>query len=480
MNFFLKKIFKRNIIKNMSYVAGASFVAQGINIVILPLLSRIYSPSDFGILSVYTSVVGILTMFTGLRYYLAIPLPKQEKYARALLYVTSVAHCVFVFMLFVFAYFVGDYILDKIHLSSLQPYLYLIPFGVFVTGAYTIATQWAVREGFFSTIGWTRILQAICGNGAKLALGIIGCKPMGLLLGAVVAQGCGSSGIFRASIKKKSLKFTLSRTDIKRSVIKYRNFPIYDMWTAVINVVGQNMPQLFLSFYYSLNTVGFYTMAVSLLSLPISIVGAAVGQVFVQRGAQAKYDGTLASFSEKSYRIMLTLSMYPIIALSLLAPIIFSFFLGTQWEKSGLYAIVLSPKVAYSMTYSPLCMLYAIGGRIKQSFYHEILLTLVMLCGLYLGSSWNNPTFSVLVYSLFSLVIMIWRIAYILSDIGIERYKVLRITFSVFMEAACLLFLPSIMLLFNYKSLCTVLFWIVSGIIFVCYNYYKFCKRHIL
>ena len=472
------QILSNRIITQIFTVAGAATVAQLISIAVLPLLSRIYTPADFGVLSVYTSVVGILTMFTGLRYYLAIPLPKQERYARALLYVTSVAHCVFVFALLIFAYFAGDYILEKARLNSLQPYLYLIPLGVFATGAYTIATQWAVREGFFSTIGWTRILQAICGNGAKLALGIVGYKPMGLLLGAVVAQGCGSSGIFRASVKKKSLKFTLSCTDIKRSVIKYRNFPIYDMWTAVINVVGQNMPQLFLSFYYSLNTVGFYTMAASLLSLPISIVGAAVGQVFVQRGAQAKYDGTLASFSEKAYRIMLTLSMYPIMALSLLAPILFSFFLGTQWEKSGWFAIVLSPRVAYSMTYSPLCMLYAVGGRIKESFYHEIVLTIVMLGGLYFGNVFGNPLAAIFVYSVFSFAVMLWRITYILGQVGIARRKVLTISMSVFMEAILLLLIPYGMLFLKFSFLYIMFAVGISNLVYCIYSYHKLCRTY--
>ena len=242
----------------------------------------------------------------------------------------------------------------------------------------------------------------------------------------------------------------------------------------MVNVVGQNMPQLFLSFYYSLNIVGFYTMAVSLLSLPISIVGAAVGQVFVQRGAQAKYNGTLASFSEKAYYIMLTISMYPIMALSLLAPILFSLFLGTQWEESGLYAIVLSPKVAYSMTYFPLCMLYAIGDRIKQSFYHEMLLTLVMLCGLCVGNFFENPVVAVLIYSIFSFTVMIWRITYILDHIGVERRKTMKISLSVFIEAFCLLSIPSIMLFLKYNLVYIIPMIVSSGIVFGIRCYYKF------
>ncbi|WP_455600142.1 lipopolysaccharide biosynthesis protein [Cloacibacillus sp.] len=471
--------FKSNIIKNVSSIVGATLVAQIIGVVIFPLLSRIYSPAEFGVLSVYTSVVSILTMFTGLRYYLAVPLPKHKRYALALFYVTLVAHVAFAVLLLLLAFCGGSYFLEKFRLSSLQPYLYLIPLGVFTTGLYTIVTQWAVREGFFYTIGLTRIVQALSGNVTKLAMGFAGYKPIGLLLGAIIAQSCGSSTIIKRSLRDIPL-IHVSRTDIKRVIVKYRNFPLYDMWTAVINVVGQNMPQLFLLFYYSLNTVGLYTMAASLLSLPISLVGSAIGQVFVQRGAQAKYEGTLSDFSRKSYKIMLTLSIYPIGLISLLGPSLFSFFLGRQWSESGMYAIMLFPRVAYSMTYGPICMLYAISDKIKDSFYHEILLTIVMLVGLYLGNVFKNPLVAVLVYSVLSLIVMMLRMTYILNVVGIKVTEIFGMTFSVFIETAFLLFIPAFILLFSMPMLFLMLSAFISAVAYLTLNYYKFRKEGIV
>lgn len=472
----LSNILKSDVVKNISSMVGATLLAQLIGIAILPVLSRIYSPADFGVLAIYTSVVNILTMFTGLRYYLAIPLPKQRKYALALLYLTLAAHVVFAVLLLLLSLCGGDYIIVTLRLQSLRPYLYLIPLGVFAMGLYTIVTQWAVREGFFSTIGWTRIVQALSGNGAKFLIGFAGYKPAGLLFGAIIAQGCGSSTIIKRSLKE-GLSSHISRTDIKRAVIKYRNFPLYDMWTAVINVVGQNMPQLFLSFYYSLSTVGGYTMAASLLSLPISLVGSAIGQVFVQRGAQAKYDGTLPVFSEKAYKIMLTLSMYPIGLISLLGPALFSIVLGKQWGNSGLYAIMLFPRVAYSMTYYPVCMLYAIGDRIKASFYHEVLLTIVMLAGLYLGNLFKNPLVAILVYAVLSLIVMVWRMVYILNVVGVKVQNTLKSTLFIFSQTAFFLLLPGIAVSLHLSTLRIIISAVVSVLVYLFFNYKKFHRE---
>jgi len=67
---------------NVLFLAGGTAAAQAINIIVAPVLSRLYSPSDFGTLALYSAFLGILCGFTGLSYYLAIPLPENENDAK--------------------------------------------------------------------------------------------------------------------------------------------------------------------------------------------------------------------------------------------------------------------------------------------------------------------------------------------------------------------------------------------------------------
>ena len=43
-----------------------------------PLLTRLYSSEDFGLLSVYTSLLALIGVISSLRYELAIPLPEDD------------------------------------------------------------------------------------------------------------------------------------------------------------------------------------------------------------------------------------------------------------------------------------------------------------------------------------------------------------------------------------------------------------------
>ena len=76
--FSLKKPIKNDIFKNMAILALGAGSAQAIGLAATPILTRIYSPSDFGLLSVFMSAVYLMAPFTNLRYAMAIPLPKSD------------------------------------------------------------------------------------------------------------------------------------------------------------------------------------------------------------------------------------------------------------------------------------------------------------------------------------------------------------------------------------------------------------------
>ena len=96
LNKYITKIKKSNsALKDVSFVAGGTVISQGIAILVLPILSRIYTPADFGIAAVFASAITILSHISGLRYYLAIPLPKSDRYANAVIVLSLLVQFIF-------------------------------------------------------------------------------------------------------------------------------------------------------------------------------------------------------------------------------------------------------------------------------------------------------------------------------------------------------------------------------------------------
>jgi O-antigen/teichoic acid export membrane protein len=51
-------------------------LGQAITVLVSPILTRLYTPEDFGVFGVYASILGIVTVVASLRYEYALPLPE--------------------------------------------------------------------------------------------------------------------------------------------------------------------------------------------------------------------------------------------------------------------------------------------------------------------------------------------------------------------------------------------------------------------
>ena len=56
-------------------LASGTAAAQLLTVLALPLITRLYSPADYGTLAVYSSTITLLLVVASLRYEVAIPLP---------------------------------------------------------------------------------------------------------------------------------------------------------------------------------------------------------------------------------------------------------------------------------------------------------------------------------------------------------------------------------------------------------------------
>ena len=76
---FIEEIKSSEFFNNVFILSSGTALAQLIPVMIAPILSRIYSPEEFGRLALYLAIIQILGSLSTGRYELAILLPKEEK-----------------------------------------------------------------------------------------------------------------------------------------------------------------------------------------------------------------------------------------------------------------------------------------------------------------------------------------------------------------------------------------------------------------
>ena len=439
-NFLNRLLPKGSAMRHVSILAGGTTIAQGLNVAIMPVLSRVYSPADFGVMAVFVSVTAIFTELSGFRYHLAIPLPKHERYAKALVVLSFFLQAVFVVLISLILLVAGKTMLAKLSLDSLIPYRYLIPVGVAGMGAYIALTQWAIREKLFNTIARTRVTQSLSGAATMIVMGFLGLRPFGLLIGKIIGQAGGITTLARSILKQKGFpKPPLE--DIKRVAVRYRKFPMFETWSGILNTMGAQITPILLVALFNPEVAGFFAMAQNLLILPSAFVGLAIGQVFIQKASVARYEGRLKEVTMKAYSILFQLGLFPILLLSLFSPVIFSFFLGARWVEAGFFARIMGLWVALAFVCSPMDVLFSVMDIQGIRLLVEAFQTLFRMLAIYIGGKIGGPYWAIGLFSLVGVSVYLVKLFILLRGSGNKMDEIFeKLIKRIFLSLSLLLF----------------------------------------
>src|SRR5690606_8732501 len=144
-----------------------------------------------------------------------------------------------------------------------------------------------------------------------------------LVFAQALSQGIGAGRLGRAFVNTVS-RTELSLAGAKVMANRYRRFPIYSSGEGLLNTAGLQLPPLLFAALFSPAAAGLYALANQILSLPMSLIGGAVGQVFFSQAAQAHRDGTLSRIVLQLHRRLAHIGVPPSLLLMLVAPDLFA------------------------------------------------------------------------------------------------------------------------------------------------------------
>lgn len=443
---FKKALPKNQFARGVSVLVGGTAGAQLLGVLAAPILTRLYSPDDFGLLAVFMAVLAFLTVIAAGRYELAIPLPKNDQDAAHLtvlgfgLVVCSTVVSAVVFLVW------PQQIATAINAPQLANYLWMIPLGVFFLGSYQVFSNWAVRKKQFSVIAKTRIYQSIATLGIQLGANSLG--PLALLGGHAAGQGVGASGLALSALKRPELKQS-SWLGVQQQARRYKDFPIFSTWTALFNTASLQFAPIMFIAMFGATVTGLYALTLRMLTLPSSLIGSAVGSVFLSAAPQAKRDGTLAELVIKLHSRLAMAGALPLAVLLFFGPDLFALVFGEEWRKAGMYSQWMAPWIYLQFQWSPLSTLATVLELQRQALIAQ-LLTFVFRFGAIIiawivGLPADSSIFIFAVVSAFVyLLIMFW----FMSKSGV---KIMRIVIAdiKYISAALILMLPVVFIFRN-------------------------------
>lgn len=398
----LNNIFKSAFAKNVMLIAGGTAFAQIISLTLAPIITRLYSPENFGILTIYVSILGVINLLGALSYDSAIPIAEEDDQAINVLMLSFIILFFLTIILTLGLMLMGNYFFKLINAETVIQVKYLIVVGFLLSGLYTVLTKWAIRKKLYKSLATTLYTQSIAGNGSKVFLGLMQVGSIGLISGNILGQSLGISTLIKPIIKEKKLFKKISLSSLRWSAIRYIRFPKYTAPTLFLISLTTQIPVFFLAAYYSPSVVGFYGLALTITFLPMGLIGKSVQDVFMGEASRLGQSNPeeIKEMSDKLLKKLVLLASVPVIILIVSAPQLFSLIFGVKWYMAGVFSSILSIYAYSHFIFHPVSVVFTIFEEQHFLFYLNLIKILIISILFYICNWLNiNSIYTVIAFS---------------------------------------------------------------------------------
>ncbi|MCK5823357.1 MAG: oligosaccharide flippase family protein [Bacteroidales bacterium] len=380
----IKNFIKNNeFVKNLVTLISGTAIAQIIAVLFQLIVRRIYTPADFGAFAVYMSLVGIVATVVTLRYELAIVLPKKDKTAANVFFLSIIINFLFSLLLFIAVLIFKDKLVSFLNFPADYSYwLFFVPLSVFLFSLYQSINYWLIRKKAYKSSSINKIVRRSAEGSVQASFGYLK-VPFGLVIGDFVGNIANNiSGFYQ--ILKNKFKFSyINKTELIYVLKRYKEFPKYNTFPALFNSISLLLPIILINKFYSQTLTGYFDLSRVVLAMPLALITTSLSQVLLQHISEKKnkHDSIKKYILNISVILFIT-ALIGVTVFSLWSVNIFSFVFGENWIMSGEFTKILIFSYAIKFIVSPLSVIFTSLERIKigsiwQFFYFCLIISLL-------------------------------------------------------------------------------------------------------
>ena len=361
----LSKILKKTDVKrNLTISIIGTALAQLIHLGTTPIISRIYTPEQFGKFSLFLSFLGVATALTLWKFDLAImaadddEVPIFRKIFSKLASITTLFSIVITVGLYLFS-------IDYWYIFA------LLTITIPLSNKYWVHRSIINKLANFKRLSSGKVIENTSNGILAISLGLLSLKDFGLFIGKM-----GSLTFtwiyYRVVTSKKYLVSTQLNT--KEVIQKYQNYPKFSFPAELVAQFNLNTSIFIFSYYFSAIEVGLIGLTTRVMSLPANFVSISFYDVFKQKALDDyKNDGEFRTIFVKFFIVLTSLALVMITVIYFFGPWLFEFVFGSAWSKAGIYAQYLCFFYAVRLITGPLCFSLEVVNKHYVNLVFQIL-----------------------------------------------------------------------------------------------------------
>ncbi|CAM4284351.1 oligosaccharide flippase family protein [Pseudoalteromonas ostreae] len=356
---------------------SSTAIAQIIPFAISPILTRLYSPSDFGYFSFFCSLVAVFAVWANGRFELAIVLGRQKKVSIALFYIGLFFSFSVCLLLLILGVIFKSYLMDIGFGEFTFPLISFYIVVVLGVSSNSLFNYYLTKLERFKTIGNALIGKAISISLLQIVFGFFELGGEGLVLAWFLAF-LSSSILMYIYGAKNHLSF--QGLGIRKLYVffkAYIRFPFFSAPASLLSTISSQANNLLIPFVFSMSTLGLYSLAERLLSAPITLIGNSISQVYF-KAISSDPNNAMVEFKSALLKLSI-ISILIFFVVQLFAGSLFVLLFGDEWAGAANIAKLFSIQFCVQLIISPLLVTLQIYKKNKIELLLQFLMCLTYM-----------------------------------------------------------------------------------------------------
>lgn len=406
--------------QNFAVTFSGTAAVTAIGLLSTLFMARVYPPASYGQFAVFNSLVSNLNLLTTLGYPGAMLQPRGREQFFALVHLTLLLTAGAVVVLLGALMLGADALRHWLHLEGIGGWLYTIPLLLLLFNLNAVMFTWYTRDKAFTRRAGVDVATTLAGRGFTLGYGwLMAGSVGGLVLGDLINRLTATVSLLLGGIGRqlRELMHSFDWPRIRGVAREYREFPLYFLPANYVQTLSAQLPIFALSSGFGTSVVGLYSFSVSLMELPINLLGNAIAPVFLQKATEthAQEPERLPQLTLDLYYKMLYLGLVPFGIVTVYGDLLFRLVFGARWEAAGLFTAFLGYYYVFKLTSQATAGIYTVYGRQRFLLISNGCLLLVRAAGLGLGLWLRNLNLALLLFGVGSLATTFLTDMHILS-----------------------------------------------------------------
>lgn len=342
--------------KSVFTLLTGTAVAQLVPILLAPVLTRLYTPSELGVLAFVTASSAILTVIVTGRYELAIVTVQRDAEAFRIALIACGLACTSSLLLLLLLWLARRPLDAFPFTGHMAMWLFVAPISALFGAINQTINYWRMRNGHYRRMSVARMMQSSTAMGLQIACGYVGIGAAGLILGQLGGQL--ASTLLLAGFSLRTSWPALKSIRLQRlaaTARRHHQFPKYLVLGQGANVLSSQLPVLMLGTLFGGAIAGHYALAQRAVAAPLTLIGNAIGDVFRSEAAK-QYNrlGNCIDLFKRAFKSLACISVLVSAPLIFASPRLFSIIFGAEWRTAGEISSMLSIMLCFQMISSPL------------------------------------------------------------------------------------------------------------------------------